>query len=66
MANHTITIDNNALFADYYTVADCSSADKAVVGTFDDTYTITFTNWSIWYSGYAYINEGAVSTLQKK
>ena len=51
MANHTITIDNNALFADYYTVADCRAADKAVVGTFDDTYTITFTNWSIWYGG---------------
>ena len=66
MANHTITIDNNALFADYYTVADCRSADKAVVGTFDDTYTITFTNWSIWYGGYAYIYQGAVSTLQKK
>lgn len=30
MANHTITIDNNALFADYYTVADYRSADKAV------------------------------------
>lgn len=66
MANRTITIDNNALFADYYTVADYSSADKAVVGTFDDNGTITFRNWSVWYGGYAYIYEGAVSTLQKK
>lgn len=66
MANRTITVDQNAAFADYYTFADYSSADKAVVGTFDENYNITFQNWSIWYSGYAYIYEGAYSILTRK
>lgn len=66
MANRTITVEQNAIFADYYTFADFSGADKAVIGTFDENYTITFRNWSIWYGGYPYIYEGAYSILTRK
>ena len=66
MENRTINIDNTALFADYYYVADAGAQDTPVVGSFDENFTITIRNWSIWYGGYAYIYQDAVSILTKK
>lgn len=66
MDNRTITIDNTALFADYYYVADASSQETPVIASFDENFTITISNWSIWYGGKAYIYQGAVSILTKQ
>lgn len=67
-AERTITVDIKDDWGGYYTFSDYSSPTKAVVGTFDDTYTITFNNWTAWYIAYnyAYVYEGAVSVLKKK
>lgn len=66
MAARTITVDHTAPFAEWYTFADYSSSDTPVVGSFDENYTITFNNWTIWSGGYSYIYEGAASVLTKR
>ena len=65
LESRTLTIQPVSIW-DWYVFADVGDEDKPVVGTFDETFTITFSGWSAWYSGYTYIEEGAVTTLTRK
>lgn len=61
----TITI-SPSIWATYYTFADISSADKEVVGTFDDNLTIVLQNFTAWYGTSSYIEPDARCTMKKK
>ncbi len=50
----------------YYTLADASSEEKAVVATINDDNTITISNYSAWYSGSSYIYSGAETIMTKQ
>ena len=42
------------------------NAQQAVVATFDKSYTITLSNWTLWYAGFQYIYTGASTRLEKQ
>ncbi len=61
----TITVPAST-WATFYTFADASSEDKAVVATINDDNTITFSNFGAWYSNFSYIYEGSTCVMTKK
>ena len=42
------------------------NAQQAVVAKFDESYTITLSNWTLWYAGFQYIYSGASTRLEKQ
>lgn len=66
LSARTITVPSSTVWATYYTFADASSVDKDVVATINDDNTITFSNFSAWYNGSAWIAENATCVLTKK
>ncbi len=61
----TITIEPSD-WATYYTFASISSEETSVVGTISDDGTITFKDFTAWYSNSQYIYEGTTCTMTKK
>lgn len=53
---------------DFYGYIFClyDQPSEAVVATFDDNFTITFTGWTLSYSNYSYVYEGASTVLTKQ
>lgn len=66
LSARTITFPAATVWATYYTFADASSEEKAVVATINDDNTITFSNFGAWYDNYSYIAEGATCVMTKK
>ncbi len=50
----------------YYTLADASSSETAVVATINDDNTITISNYGAWYGGSSYIYAGAETVMTKQ
>ncbi len=66
LSARTITVPSSTVWCTWYTFADASSVDKDVVATINEDNTITFSNFSAWYNGGAYISENATCVLTKQ
>lgn len=58
--NLSIILDKKTDYDGYYTVASAVGVDTPVVGTINSDGSISFVDWSLWYSGWQYLKGTSV------